>query len=344
MATTTVYFATNRALSGPAEDWRSYGTSIVSPSDPAAITYADAFVDNTELTADKTGMITGINNVEHGHFSDNVISDLREPGRNLLVFIHGFDNSFEAAITCAAFNREWFAQSGVPGADTTVIAFSWPSLGRLLDLPLPWSDYRRDQTLAGQSGFHIISFFAGLQHVLDHARSTGRRVFLLAHSMGNLALQAAVESWFNHGNGDALLFDEIILPGAAERYDTFDFPEPGRLSDLHRLGTRISIYFSTADSVLVLGAAINLGAKRLGQDGPHNRFDTSRFPPAQYRMVDRTGFHDYAFNFASSHQYSRRSPAVRTDIAQTMTGVSPAVSSRASRGRRGPSPARGRGP
>jgi len=113
----------------PSVDWRSYGTSIVFPSDPTAITYAVAFVDNTELTADKTGLITGITNIEHGHFSDNVISDLQQLGRNLLVFIHGFDNSFEAAISRAAVNREWFAQSGVPGADTTVIAFSWPSWG-----------------------------------------------------------------------------------------------------------------------------------------------------------------------------------------------------------------------
>ena len=61
MAITTVYFATNRAVSGSAEDWRSYGTSIVFPSDPTAITYAVALVDNTELTeltADKTGLIT----------------------------------------------------------------------------------------------------------------------------------------------------------------------------------------------------------------------------------------------------------------------------------------------
>jgi esterase/lipase superfamily enzyme len=344
MATTTVYFATNRVLNGPAEDWKSYGTSIVSPSDPAAITYAVAFVDNTELTADKTGLITDIRDVEHGRFSENVISDLREPGRNLLVFIHGFDNDFEASITRAAFNREWFAQSGVPAADTTVVAFSWPSLGRLLDLPLPWGDYRRDQTLAGQSGFHMMSFLAGLQPILDHARATGRRVSLLAHSMGNLALQAAVESWFSHGNGDALLFEEVILAAADERYDSFEFPEPGRLSDLYRLGHRISIYFSRADSVLVLAAAINLGAKRLGQDGPHNRFDTTRFPPAQYRMIDCTGFRDYAFNFASSHQYYRRSPSVRADIAQVMTGFSQAVSSRASRRRRAPSLARGRGP
>ena len=321
MAITTVYFATNRALDGPAEDWKSYGTDIVSPSDPTVITYATAFVDNTELTADKTGLITSIQNVERGRFSENVIPDLEEPGRNLLVFIHGFDNSFEDAITRAAFNREWFAQSGVAAANTTVVAFSWPSLGRLLDLPLPSADYRRDQTKAGQSGLHITSFFANLQPLAEHARSKGSRVFLLAHSMGNWALQAGVESWFSHGNGDALLFDEAILAAADERYDTFEFPEPGRLSDLYRLANRISIYFSAADSVLALSVAINLGAKRLGQDGPHNRFDTGRFPPAQYCMVDCTGFRDYDFNFASSHQYYRRSPSVRASIAQAMTGA-----------------------
>jgi len=63
---TTIYFATNRTLTGAAEDWRSYGTSIVTPSDPTAITYATAFVDNTNLTADKTGAIQQIENVAKG--------------------------------------------------------------------------------------------------------------------------------------------------------------------------------------------------------------------------------------------------------------------------------------
>jgi hypothetical protein len=70
------------------------------------------------------------------------------------VFIHGFDNSFEAAITRAAFNREWFVQSGVSGADTTVIVLSLAVTGEIAGSAVAWSDYRRDQTLAGQSGFH----------------------------------------------------------------------------------------------------------------------------------------------------------------------------------------------
>jgi len=318
---TTVHFATNRALTGPANDWRSYGSTIVAPSDPTAMTYATAFVDNTNLTADTTGSIGVIQNVQQGGFSQAAIPDLSEPGRNLLVFVHGFDNSFENAITRAAFNREWLAQSGIVEADTSVVAFTWPSLGRLLSLPLPWADYQRDQIMAGQSGLHLMSFFANLEPLIQHARSTGSRVFLLAHSMGNLALQGAVESWFSHGNGDAFLFDEAILAAPDERYDSFDFPEPGRLSSLYRLAERISIYFSAADAVLAVSMAINLGAKRLGQDGPHDRFDTNKFPPAQYRMVDCTDFRDYNFSFASSHQYYRRSPAVRTDIAAAMAGA-----------------------
>ena len=317
---TTVYFATNRALTGPADDWTSYGTDIVAPSDPTAITYATAFVDNTDLTADTLGAIKQIENVSTGRFSQAAIDDLSNPGRNLLVFIHGFDNSFENGITRAAFNREWFAQSGVAAADTSVVAFSWPSLGQLISFPLPWDDYKKDQTMAGQSGPHIMSFLANLQPILGQAQAAGSRVFLLVHSMGNWALQAAVESWFSHGNGDATLFDEAILAAADERYDTFDFPEPGRLSSLYRLASRISIYFSDADQVLKVSELINLGTERLGQDGPDNRHDTGRFPPAQYRMVDCTGFTDYDRTFEYSHQYYRRSPGVRADIAQMMEG------------------------
>jgi esterase/lipase superfamily enzyme len=321
MAPTTVYFATNRVLNGPAENWQSYQAEIVAPSNPAAITYATAFVDQTDLNADKTGAIVSIQDVQQGGFSQQASDDLSAPGRNLLVFIHGFDNSFEDGLTRAAFNREWFAQSGVPAANTTVIAFSWPSLGKLLSLPIPWEDYKKDQTMAGQSGLHIMSFFANLEPIVAKARASGQRVFLLTHSMGNWALQAAVESWFAHGNGDAALFDVALLAAADERYDGFDFPPAGRLTGLDRLAKRIAIYFSRADAVLQISMAINIGAKRLGQDGPHDRFDTQQFPPAIYRMTDCAGFHDYDFNPASSHQYYRRSPLARTEIVNMMAGA-----------------------
>ena len=310
----TVQFATNRVLTGPAEDWRSYGTDVAAPSSPAGVIYGTAFVNEVDLTADTVGAITAIQDVRMGGFSASAAGDLAGAGRNLLIFVHGFDNSFENAITRAAFNREWFAQSGEDEADTTVVAFSWPSAGRLLALPLLAEPYRSDQVVAGQSGLHLTSFFANLQPILEQARRDGRRVFLLAHSMGNFALQAAVESWFSHGKGDAVLFDEVFLAAADERYDSFDFPRLGRLSGLGRLTRRTSILFSEADAVLGVSVFLN-GSRRLGLDGPHARFDTSRFPPARYAMLDCGADRDFDFDFGSSHQYYRRSPAVPGLIA-----------------------------
>ncbi len=315
---TTVYFATNRIISGPAADYRNYSHHIVSPSDPNAITYGTAFVDDANLTADTVGAIKSIQDISHGQFRAQATADLSDPGRNLLIFIHGFANSFENAITRAAFNQQWFAKSGVAGANTTVIAFSWPSLGKLLSLPFPWADYQHDQMMAGQSGFHIMSFFSRLEPIIKAARTKGRRSLLLAHSMGNLALQAGVESWFAHGQGAAFLFDEAFLAAADERYDSFSFPPPARLSDLKQLAKRISVYYSTADAVLCLSMVINLGAKRLGQEGPHDRYDQQLFPPAQYRLIDCSSLTDYNRDFQGSHQYYRRSPHARTDIASVM--------------------------
>jgi len=228
---TTVYFATNRALTGPAQDWRSYGATIVTPSDPAALTYATAFVDNTDLTADTTGAITDIRQI-------NTALQRRRGGR--------FVRPGAQPAGVHPWLRQRFRERDHPRRLQPRMVrairrhrgrydrgrLQLAVIGRLLDPPLPWTDYLKDQTMAGQSALHLMSFFANLQPIVDRARQRGNRVFLLAHSMGNWALQAAVESWFSHGNGDALLFDETILAAADEVYNSFDYPPPGRLSDL----------------------------------------------------------------------------------------------------------------
>ncbi|MBS0561050.1 MAG: alpha/beta hydrolase [Proteobacteria bacterium] len=316
----TVQFATNRALTGPAERLESYSADIVPPTDPAAVTYATAFVADADLTADTVGAITTIQNVASGGFSAQAAGDLADPGRNLLVFIHGFANSFENAITRAAFNTQWLSGANIPGSDTTVVAFTWPSLGKVLSFPVPTADYQSDQVMAGQSGPHLMRFFANLLPLVQAARAKGRRTTLIAHSMGNWALQAGVESWFAHGNGPAALFDEAVLAAADERADSFGFPRNGRLSGLSRLAGHISVYRSSSDRVLDVSRIIN-GIERLGQRGPDKGSDPTLFPPSIYRLADCSAFRDFDFNFASSHQYYRRSPGVRDDIAAAVAGT-----------------------
>jgi esterase/lipase superfamily enzyme len=321
MANTTVYFATNRVVQGPTSDWHSYGADIVPPTDASRITYAEAFVEGTDLAVEGSGAITAISHAQPGRFQSDVSQDIVGSGKNILVFIHGFANSFLNAITRAAFNCEWFAASGVNAADTTVIVFTWPSLGQLIAAPphlLP-DDYLRDQSQATQSGFHIASFFAALQPTLTQIRAQGRRVFLLAHSMGNFALAAAVESWFSHGKPAAVLFDEVFLAAGDERDDSFALPVGARLSRLTDLTPRISIYYSVRDIALFLSFGVNLRT-RLGHEGPVHKTDAARYPPARYRIPDCAEVDDYNLLNPpdASHQYYRRSRKVRADIAAAM--------------------------
>jgi len=117
-----------------------------------------------------------------------------------LVFVHGFANAFEAAISRAAFNREWFASSPVAGADMTVLAFTWPSAGATIAVPPHFLSgaYRADQARASSSGAHLAWFLDEVKSLRDEAKRQNprRRVVLLAHSMGNFALAAGVQAWF----------------------------------------------------------------------------------------------------------------------------------------------------
>lgn len=316
----TVHFATNRALNGPNDQVASYGAGIVAPTDPTQITYGTAFVADAQLNADTDGAITSIEDIAMGRFSDSARGDISAPGRNLLVFIHGFNNTFEAAITRAAFITQWFAGSGVPGTDTSVVAFSWPSLGKLFSFPDLEGDYRTDQMSAGLSGAHLMSFFANLQPLLAAARRAGCRVTLVTHSMGNWVLQAGLESWFAHNNGPAMLFDAAVLAAADEVYDSFNYPFPSRLSGLTHFAGQVSTYFSRADQALVLSFLVNQ-VQRLGHDGPLGDSDPNKFPAALYRTKDCTACQDYDFNASSSHEYYRRSPTVRADIAKVIAGA-----------------------
>ncbi|MGD0865566.1 MAG: alpha/beta fold hydrolase [Rhizomicrobium sp.] len=322
---TTVYFATNRKNDGTGPF--GFGAQIVG-QDASQITYAVTDVTNIVLSTEDSGSIANPTDVSHATFSATSSADIVNGGKNLLIFIHGFDNSFDDAIKRSAYNHDWFAAAG-PGCDTTVVAFTWPSAGVLIDTPphLLTDAYKMDQAQAGKSGFHIVNFLTNidaLQKTYRQANPNGR-VFLLAHSMGNWALQAGIQSWFESRGNDDTMFDEVFLAAADEVDETFLLPAGARLSYLPKISKRISIYYSRADIVLWLSGAINLN-QRLGSDGPADKSDTSKYPIAKFRLIDCSDVDDYPHlvPFDASHQYYRRSQIVRKDIVSCML-AQPAV-------------------
>jgi esterase/lipase superfamily enzyme len=319
MANVTVYFATNRKKDGSGE--LDYGSTSV-PNDPAASTYAIADVTGVTLAgADAdAGKIQKIHDQNPGDFSQAVKDKIIAAGHNLLIFIHGADNSFEDAIKRAAFNHEWFANSGKAAAKTTVIAFTWPS-SNLYFAPghNPKDEYRADQVQAGKANFHLALFLKSIDRLRSdilEAHPTGR-VFLLAHSMGNWALQGAVQGWFDdHGPSDRI-FDQVFLAAADEVWDTFEMPHGGRLTNLPKLSGRISVYFSRGDFLMLLSEAVNHN-DRLGFNGPEGKLDETKYPPKMFRLVDCSDVTDYSRVGESSHQYYRKSKVVRADIVGCM--------------------------
>jgi esterase/lipase superfamily enzyme len=320
---TTVYFATNRMEDAAAAG--GYGAKIVA-NDPGNIVYAVAEVDGIDLKVENSGRIASITDKYSGVFTDAATSAIIGAGKNLLVFIHGFANSFEDAIKRAAFNREWFAASGQAAADVTMIAFTWPSAGNLFAAPphMPPDAYLADQTMAGRSGYHLAFFFNVIDQLCADFKKKhpDRRVFLLAHSMGNYALQAGVQSWFGMGGSPDLFFDEVFLAAADERADSFETPLGGRLSKLKDLADRISIYYSEKDVAMYLSTTVNFD-RRLGFDGPNDKHDAAQYPPATFRMLDCTEVEDFnpVVPPDATHQYYRRSKIVRADFVATMANT-----------------------
>jgi esterase/lipase superfamily enzyme len=311
---TQVYFATNRA----ADDTKpnGFGSGIVG-EDPALVTYALGDVPDPA-----SGNIAAISDRAMGRFSDAATEAIVGGGKDLFVFIHGFDNSFEDAISRAAFNADWYRQAG---ADTVVIAFTWPSMGQLVELRLKSLDaaYKDDQAMAGASGFHLGHFFNEIDRLrlLFAQRNPTGRLFLLAHSMGNWALQAALTWWYQAHQPEDDMFDEVILAAADEVADTFEAPGGHRLSRIADLAKRVTIYSSRKDAILQLSRVVNDNV-RLGQDGPADKSSQGKYPPNLFRMMDCTGVSDFAWPFLSeeTHQYYRLSPTVRQDIAAVMAG------------------------
>ena len=174
--------------------------------------------------------------------------------------------------------------------------------------------YRGDQTKAGQSGLHLMSFFANLLPLIDAARAKGNRVLPAGPQHGELGAAGGGRELVRARQRRCRSCSTRRSSRRPTRSTTrFEFAPDGRLSALSRLARRISIYSSERDDVLKLSMAVNLGAKRLGQDGPHDRANTAlAFRRPAYRMVDCSSFEDYSFDLASSHQYYRRSPTVRT--------------------------------
>lgn len=127
---------------------------------------------------DRPLSLASVSSLDEPAFWSDVARSLREDGAepgDAIVFLHGYNVSFEDAAICAA---QVGADLNVPGG--MMAFFSWPSRGRYLG-------YLADEATIEASEAQITAFLEAFV-----ANAGARRVHLIAHSMGNRGLLRAV--------------------------------------------------------------------------------------------------------------------------------------------------------
>jgi esterase/lipase superfamily enzyme len=226
-------------------------------------------------------------------------------GRDVMVLIHGYNVSWAEAVGTAAsleamLNRA-DAADAVPLQPVRVVLFTWPSNGQAL----PFVSYKSDRSdAAGSAGavgralLKMRDFLheLGREHRLAGAEMKaernrlrarglreseidralaqfeatqlcGRKLHLLAHSMGNYVLQNALGRVWDHSPGSALprLFDHVFLCAADVDDDVL---EPGQpMERLHQLTNRVWVYHNANDTALRISDYTKGNPDRLGQRG-----------------------------------------------------------------------------
>jgi len=163
------------------------------------------------------------------------------------VFVHGYKVTFEDAITRTAQLAYDMRFDGVP------IAYSWPSKGSLLG-------YSDDERQIEGTKHDLEVFLKDLQ-----AQSGAKQIYLIAHSMGNRALLAALSQLASETQGRALqTFKQVVF--AAPDVAQSDFKQ--QTAQIARWSPHLTLYASTHDQALLLSRRLHSGQARAGDAEP----------------------------------------------------------------------------
>jgi len=164
-----------------------------------------------------------------------------------LVFIHGFNVSFEAAALQSA-------QIGVDLQIRGIMAFySWPSKGK-------FAGYTADEATIEASEQYITEF------LIDLVQKSGvKKVHIIAHSMGNRGLLRAMQRILFKVQSDAsdISFGQIFLAAPDVDPDLFQ----GVAEAYKQLAERTTLYVSSKDKALVASRIIH-NESRVGFSPP----------------------------------------------------------------------------
>jgi esterase/lipase superfamily enzyme len=240
----------------------------------------DQFANEAEFLALARRELTPVTTTENGY---------------LLIFIHGYNNSFEdAAIRAAQLGFDL----NVP--DNNMMFFSWAAQHSI-------PKYTFDEATVDASEVYLREFLNTAMKA-----SGGRKVHVIAHSMGNRAFLRTVLSSLNQSSNEQhMKFGQIILAAADLDSDLFAQLAPAYL----RVSDRTTVYLSPYDYAVRLSDRIH---------------DYSRVGCGDAPQVDVKGI-DNVVSFIKqdipAHAYFAEALPVLTDIKNLIIKNQPSRSS-----------------
>jgi len=174
------------------------------------------------------------------------IGDLPGPSagaRDVLIYVHGFNQTFETAVLDAARLSDGIRFRG----DT--MAFSWPSKANLLDY-----GYDRDSAMWSRDA---------LEKVLDGlmASPTVGRLHIVAHSIGTmLTLEALRQLYAHQGDMAADRLGAVVFAAPDIDLDVF----ASSVEQIGPIARKITVLTATNDRALALSRWMAGGMTRVG--------------------------------------------------------------------------------
>ncbi|MBY0611369.1 MAG: alpha/beta hydrolase [Beijerinckiaceae bacterium] len=183
-------------------------------------------------------------------------------GRDLLIYVHGFNETFESAVLGAANLSHGVRFNGVTAL------FSWPSKAGLLDY-----GYDRESALWSRDGFDE------MLETLAKENTIGR-IHIVAHSMGTLLTIETLRQ-FKARTGDQYVgkFGAIVLASPDIDVDVFTTT----VGKIGYYANKITVITSTDDRALDISKRMAGGVTRLGAA------DSSQIRQLGVKVVDASG-------------------------------------------------------
>lgn len=312
-----VYFATNRNPIDSAVP-NNFGTDF----DPSGgLSFGRATIGSVRDESEIGNSNLAIDEVAAGAFTATLRDAIVDDGeRHLLLYLHGFDYRFREALMRTAFLGDWYRR-GAPSVKSTLVAFTWPSLGSLsIDA------YKTDYRNAGLSGGAFRRFLNTLMPILAAYRAgdSRRRVTLMAHSMGNHFLDAGLSAAIGSAPGQILardlaaLIDRVVLIASDEDHDGLS---SSGLAKTTEIAGEVALYYNQQDIPLSTISRVIHGTGRLGLAGPP---DKKAFRGRNITFVNCSAANPFRRPNERLdpqwHQYYRLVPEVRDDICAVMQG------------------------